>query len=162
MTPPAFPPAWQYATQFQQWFQAHQVEAYAGLGALFVGAALVKGLKRRKRQDLTSHGSARWPTPKEVRAYGLSQAHGVVLGVYDGTVLLDDSEQHVLLLAPTGSGKDAFHVTPTLQWGWTDSAVILDPKDGATYDKTASARTAYGDVVAFAPYRSPLGWGFPQ
>jgi type IV secretion system protein VirD4 len=154
MMPPNAPPLWQYASQFQQWFQAHQVEAFAGLGVFCLGAAALKQvLRRRKRQDLTSHGSARWPTPKEVRAYGLSQAHGVVLGDYGGVTLLDDSERHVLLLAPSGSGKDVMHINPTLAWGWTESALVLDPKDGETYERTAEARTQYGRVEAFAPYR---------
>src|SRR5215813_2666426 len=100
---PMTPPFWNYINNFQHWFDHHRVEAYGGLAALFAIGLGVKALQRRHRRDtLVSHGSARWPTAKEVFAYGLSQAHGVVVGEYHGVVLLDDSQRHVLLLAPTG------------------------------------------------------------
>lgn len=157
MTAPALtPPIWQYVTQFHQWFHQHQVEAYAGLGALFAAGLVVKTLKRRGRQDLTSHGSARWSTAREVRQSGLSRAHGVVLGVIGNEVWLDDLKTHDLLLAPTGSGKDAFHINPTLRWGWTHSTLNLDCQNGEMYDATHEARAAMGRVEAFRPYGSPL------
>jgi type IV secretion system protein VirD4 len=118
----------------------------------------VKALRRRRwrQRDLTTHGSAHWATDREVAQCRFARDHGVVVGVHGGTVWLDDLETHDLLLAPTGSGKDTFHINPTLAWGWTQSALTLDPKDGQTYDATGLLRTEYGDVEAFAPYRSPL------
>src|SRR5262249_11201318 len=113
-------------------------------------------LTRRGRHDLTSHGSARWSTAREVRQSGLSRAHGVVLGVIGNEVWLDDLKTHDLLLAPTGSGKDAFHITPTLRWGWTHSTLNLDWQHGEMYDATHEARAALGRVDAFRPYGSPL------
>jgi type IV secretion system protein VirD4 len=157
MAAPQLPPIVHYFAAFHQWFQHHQVESYAGLAALFAAGVVIKGLRhRRGRQDLTSHGSARWATPRDVRHAGLSRAHGVVLGVHDGVVWMDDANTHDLLLAPTGSGKDTFHINPTLDWGWTQSALVLDPKEGETYDATGAGRTQYGRVEAFAPYKSPL------
>jgi type IV secretion system protein VirD4 len=79
-----------------------------------------------------------------------------VLGVMGGDIWMDDRETHDLLLAPTRSGKDTFHINPTLAWGWTQSALVLDPKNGETYDATQAIRAQYGRVEAFAPYRSPL------
>jgi type IV secretory pathway TraG/TraD family ATPase VirD4 len=55
------------------------------------------------------------------------------------------------------SGKDAFHVNPTLKWGWTQSTLNLDCQNGEMYDATGKIRAQYGRVEAFAPYRSPLG-----
>lgn len=153
---PAPPPIWQYIAEGHQWFQHHQLEAWGGLAALFVGGLLLKKVKRQSRQGLTSHGSARWSTAREVRRAGLSRTHGVVLGKIDGQVWMDDRDTHLLLLAPTRSGKDTFHINPTLHWGWTQSALVFDPKDGETYDATAQARAQYGRVEAFAPYRSPM------
>ena len=135
---------------------AHQLEAWGGLAALFAAGLIVKTAKRRRRPALTSHGSARWSTPREVRKSGLSRAHGVVLGVMDGDVWMDDRETHGLLLAPTGSGKDTFHLNPTLQWGWTQSTLNLDCQNGEMYDATHAVRRQYGRVEAFAPYRSPM------
>ena len=74
----------------------------------------------------------------------------------DGDVWMDDQETHDLLLAPTGSGKDTFHLFPTLQWGWTQSTLNLDCQNGEMYDATHAVRAQYGRVEAFAPYRSPL------
>ena len=132
------------------------MEAWGGLAALFAAGLVVKSRKRWGRQALTSHGSARWATGRDVRQAGLSRAHGVVLGVLDGQVWMDDKETHDLLLAPTGSGKDTFHLFPTLQWGWTQSTLNLDCQNGEMYDKTSAVRAQYGRVEAFAPYRSPL------
>ena len=116
----------------------------------------MKSRKRWGRQALTSHGSARWATGRDVSKAGLSRAHGVVLGVLDGDVWMDDRETHDLLLAPTGSGKDTFHLYPTLQWGWTQSTLNLDCQNGEMYDATHAIREQYGRVEAFAPYRSPM------
>ena len=153
---PTPPPIWGYITQGHHWFQQHQLEAWGGLAALFAAGLMVKTRKRWGRQDLTSHGSARWATVRDVRQAGLSRAHGVVLGVMDGDIWMDDRETHDLLLAPTGSGKDTFHLFPTLQWGWTQSTLNLDCQNGEMYDATHAVRAQYGRVEAFAPYRSPL------
>ena len=63
-----------------RWGQAHRTEVLAGL----VGAPLLLGaasLALRSRQPAaTTHGSARWATPREVRRAGLYGRHGVVLG----------------------------------------------------------------------------------
>ena len=71
-------------------------------------------------------------------------------------VWLDDRETHVLLIAPSGSGKDVMHINPTLHWGWTQSTLNLDCQNGQMWDATHAAREQYGRVEAFAPYRSPL------
>jgi type IV secretion system protein VirD4 len=154
--PAELPPIFQYLTQANHWFQTHQWQAWGGLGALFAAGLVGKTLRRRQPKELTTHGSARWATPKEVAKAGLSEAHGVVLGVHNGTLWLDDSPLHLALFAPTGGGKDTFHINPTLHWGWTQSAIINDPKDGQSYDATGQARAQFGRVEAFAPYKSPL------
>ena len=73
----------------------------------------------------------------------------------NGDVWMDDRETHDLLLAPTGSGKDTFHIHPTLHWGWTQSTLNLDCQHGEMYDATHAVRAQYGRVEAFAPYRRP-------
>jgi type IV secretion system protein VirD4 len=158
--PPALPPILHYAQQAHHWFQGHMVEAYLGLGVLFGAGLVVKTLQakrhQRARQDLTTHGSARWGTLRELRHAGLSRAHGVVVGTMGGETWMDDGDTHALLLGPSGSGKDAFHINPTLQWGWTQSTLNLDCQNGQMYDATAGVRTQYGRVEAFTPYRRPL------
>lgn len=150
------PPIWGYVTQAHAWFQQHMVLAYGALAIVFVVALIFKRWQRRRRQPLTSHGSARWASTQEIERIGLSQCHGVVVGERAGRVYLDDRETHVLLLGPSGSGKDTFHLWPTLGWGWQESVLALDSQHGEMYDQTHRSRAHYGKVEAFAPYRSPL------
>ena len=104
----------------------------------------------------TTHGSARWATPREVRRAGLYGRQGVVLGRHGGRLLCDNSETHVLLVAPTRSGKGVGVIIPTLL-SWPASALILDPKDGENYDVTAPwrAQAARNQIAYFTPCRTP-------
>jgi len=129
-------------------------------------------LRRYKGANPTTHGSARWSTPTEVRAAGLSRTHGVVIGQVDKTIYCDDWDTHVLTIGRTRSGKGVFHLIPTLRWFWRNgSALIGDPKNGENYHATHAARRQYGRVEAFAPYARPpccinvedtIRWGDPR
>ena len=68
----------------------------------------------------------------------------------------DDSETHILLVAPTRSGKGVGIIIPTLLT-WRPSALVLDPKDGENYDVTAPwrARVAGNQIAYFTPCRTP-------
>ena len=139
-----------------RWGQAHRTEVLTGLVAapLLLGAA---SLALRQRQPaLTTHGSARWATPREVKRAGLYGTHGVVLGRLGGRLLCDDSETHLLLVAPTRSGKGIGVIIPTLLT-WLASMIVLDPKDGENYDVTARwrAQWAQNRIAYFTPCRSP-------
>ena len=80
----------------------------------------------------------------------------MVLGRLGGRLLGDDSETHVLLVAPTRSGKGVGVIIPTLL-SWPASALILDPKDGENYDVTAPwrAQVAGNQIAYFTPCRTP-------
>jgi type IV secretion system protein VirD4 len=88
-----------------QWGQAHSQEVLGGLIAapVLVGAASLA--LRYRRGVSTTHGSARWATPREVRRVGLVGPHGVVVGRLGRWLLCDNSETHVLLMGPTRSKK---------------------------------------------------------
>ena len=149
------PPIWEYMTRGHHWFQQHQLEAWGGLAALFVTGLIVKtpsaGGARSSRHMAPPGGPRARGT--EVRAVA-GPWRGA--GGHGGDVWMDDRETHDLLLAPTGSGKDTFHINPTLQWGWTQSTLNLDCQHGEMYDATHAVRGQYGRVEAFAPYRSPM------
>jgi type IV secretion system protein VirD4 len=137
------------------WGQSHRWQLFWAMGVLFLLAIIAGVVGRRRRADATTHGSARWARPREVRRAGLYARHGVVIGRLAGRILLDDSETHVLLCGPTRSGKGTGVIIPTLLT-WNESALILDPKDGENAAVTAPWRAHYGRQVAlFTPCRSP-------
>jgi type IV secretion system protein VirD4 len=96
------------------WGQSHRWHLFWAMGVLFLLAVIAGGAGRRRRGEATTHGSARWARPREVRKAGLYGRHGVVLGRLHGRILLDDSERHVLLCGPTRSGKGISTIIPTL------------------------------------------------
>jgi type IV secretion system protein VirD4 len=136
------------------WGQHHSSEVLTGLIAVPVFVGLTRLALRHHRGDPTTHGSARWATPREVRRAGLTGRHGVVVGRLKGRILCDDSETHLLLCGPTRAGKGTGVIIPTLLT-WGESAVILDPKDGETMAVTAPWRAQGGRVAAFTPCRAP-------
>ena len=77
-----------------------------------------------------------------------------MLGRYEARYLQDHSESHMLVIAPTRSGKGVGVVIPTLLT-WRESALVTDPKDGENYDVTAKWREGLGPVYAFTPRRDP-------
>src|SRR3546814_8954008 len=76
---------------------------------------------------VTTYGSARWATPREIDGAGLFHDAGVFLGRKRGRYLRHDGPEHVMAFAPTRSGKGVGLVIPTLL-SWTGSAVIHDIK----------------------------------
>lgn len=73
------------------------------------------------------HGDAKWATMKDVKKMGLRSKSGVLLGTYNKKLLVADGYQHILLFAPTGSGKGVGFVIPNLLF-WKDSVIIHDIK----------------------------------
>jgi type IV secretion system protein VirD4 len=139
-----------------RWGQQHPRMIWGAMGGAFVLGTTLRLITggHRRRRDM--HGSARWATYGEVKRSGLSRRQGVVVGVMQEQTFFDNGPKHVFLCGPTRAGKGVFHIQPTLQTGWRQSALILDPKRGENYDLTRQARQRYGHVKAFAPYQMPL------
>ncbi len=72
-------------------------------------------------------GSSHWATPREVKKMGLRAKSGVLLGNYKNKFLVAEGYQHILLFAPTGSGKGVGFVIPNLLF-WRDSVIVHDIK----------------------------------
>jgi type IV secretion system protein VirD4 len=125
--------------------------ALAGASGFIGCAAAVGGSLWRARQSasVTTYGSARWATPKEVRAAGLFGERGVFLGREGGDYLRHDGPEHVMAFAPTRSGKGVGLVVPTLL-SWTGSAVIHDIK-GENWTLTAGWRSRFSHCLLFDP-----------
>src|SRR5262249_27035063 len=74
------------------------------------------------------HGDAHWATDTEIRHAKLRAKKGILLGrTSKRDYLICDDFQHVLLFAPTGSGKGVGFVIPNLLY-WTESVVCHDIK----------------------------------
>jgi type IV secretion system protein VirD4 len=79
----------------------------------------------RKKPPL--HGAARFATRREVAKAGLLGDDGLIVGKLGNSYLLFGGQQHVLLSAPTRSGKGVGVVIPNLL-AWPHSVVVLDIK----------------------------------
>ena len=122
-----------------------------GFGALL----LVAQLCGTRRKPQTTHGTARWSTPVEMEAAGLYVPHGVVCARIGRQLLCDDSETHVLLVAPSRSGKDVGPLGGSLVV-WQQSCLVYDPANGESYDATHAWRAALGQrVERFTPRETP-------
>lgn len=115
---------------------------------------------RNKGTPDNLHGSAHWATDEEIRASGLIAKDGVCVGAVDikdktliGTllrrviriILRDDQKTHVLMAAPTRSGKGVGVVLPTLL-SWRFSALIHDVKM-ENFALTAGFRHKAGQLI---------------
>jgi type IV secretion system protein VirD4 len=84
-----------------------------------------------------------------VRDAGLLARHGIVLGLYRRRYLRHAGPEHVLVVAPTRSGKGVGLVVPTLLT-WTGPVVVHDIK-GENWNLTAGWRTNFSRCLRFDP-----------
>lgn len=122
--------------------------ATGGFAAIGI-AILLSVLRAREADDVTTYGSARWATAKDVRDADLLKPNGAVLGRHDRHYIRHDGPEHVLCFAPTRSGKGVGLVVPTLLT-WPGSAVVHDIK-GENWQLTAGWRARFGRVLLFDP-----------
>ena len=114
-------------------FEAYAPHVFNRAGALagasgFMGCATaIAGSLWRARQvgQVTTYGSARWASEREIARAGLFGDSGVFLGRLGHSYLRHDGPEHVMAFAPTRSGKGVGLVVPTLL-SWTGSAVVHD------------------------------------
>ncbi len=113
---------------------------------------------RSERQEMhrSLHGSAKFATLKDIRRMDLLDNDGVVLGAWQGRngksfILRHDGPEHVLMVAPTGSGKGVSVVTPTLLT-WPHSCVVYDlKKENWALSSRWRKRHANNVVLRFEP-----------
>lgn len=72
-------------------------------------------------------GDARFANTSEIRKAGLLGDKGIIVGRYKRDYLMFGGSQHVIMSAPTRSGKGVGVVLPNLLT-WPDSIVVLDIK----------------------------------
>jgi type IV secretion system protein VirD4 len=119
-------------------------------GILSIAFAIALSVWRAREAKVTAtYGSARWATPAEIRAVGLTAPDGVVLGKFERDYLRHDGPEHVLCFAPTRSGKGVGLVVPTLLT-WPGSCIVHDIK-GENWNLTSGFRARHGRVLLFDP-----------
>jgi len=142
-------------TAIPAWFWYYRadpkVQRWLGVGALvalgFAGA-MVLGISRSFRPQL--YGAARWASEAELKREGLRAKRGIVLGRRGGRLLTFGGAEHVMLYAPTRTGKGVGVVIPNLLT-WPDSVVVLDVKR-ENWQASAGFRAAHGqEVILFDP-----------
>ncbi|GKS77415.1 conjugal transfer protein TraG [Acidovorax sp. SUPP950] len=125
----------------------------ASSGMLATCAAIGMAVWRsRLAKRVTTYGSARWADEDEIQRAGLVRDAGVFLGKLSGKVvayLRHDGPEHMMVFAPTRSGKGVGLVIPTLL-SWTGSAVIHDIK-GENWNLTAGWRSRFSHCLLFNP-----------
>ena len=123
----------------------------AATGGLVGCVAAIFGSVWRARQssNVTTYGSARWATHKDIRDAGLLVDGGIAIGRVGRHDLRHDGPEHVMAFAPTRSGKGVGLVVPTLL-SWTGSTVVHDIK-GENWQLTAGWRSRFSHCLMFNP-----------
>jgi type IV secretion system protein VirD4 len=148
------PPAWAWWWYF---FDAYAPKIFyegaaiaASGGFVSIAVAITMSVWRaREAREVTTYGSARWATEREIRKAGLLAPDGVVLGRFARSYLRHDGPEHVLCFAPTRSGKGVGLVVPTLLT-WPGSVIVHDIK-GENWTLTAGWRARFGRALRFDP-----------
>lgn len=130
------------------------VQRWLGVGLLVsagLGGVLALAIAQNMKPPL--YGAARWANEGELRQAGLRAKTGIMLGRSGGRSLVFGGPEHVMLYAPTRTGKGVGVVIPNLLT-WPDSTVVLDIKR-ENWEATAGFRAAHGQaVVLFDPLDS--------
>jgi hypothetical protein len=153
-----FYPPWQWAVWWAQW---HAASAYQPVwnacshivlmpslvmaGIAIAAIVIARHLLTGESADL--YGSARWASRRDMDKAGLlagwlarltrKRRVGIILGAWRGLYLRDCSPGHLLVVAPTRSGKGVGVVIPTLLT-WPHSAFGISHDDQAGIDQSGA------------------------
>lgn len=149
-------------TLYQYWYyygdsqKTKALLCLAGIGALLpIGLFLLMIFTPRRRKLF---GEAKWAASRDLKEAGLYAQDGIIVGQTPGFLGLGKryltlgESLHVLMAAPTRSGKGVSVVIPNLL-SWKDSAIVLDLKR-ENWDITAGFRAAHGQkcfLLSLAP-----------
>lgn len=109
-----------------QLFGPITIGTFAFIVLLFIMRAPLFDFRPFQKKE-TIHGDAKWASEKDIRKAGLRAKKGVLVGQTGKGYLIADGYQHILLFAPTGSGKGVGFVIPNLLF-WEDSVIVHDIK----------------------------------
>ena len=144
---------------FQWWYayEAYAPDIFARAGMIaasggligIIAAVIGSVIRSRDASEVTTYGSARWASPREIKKLGLLGNKGVFLGQSKSSYLRHDGAEHVMAFAPTRSGKGVGLVVPTLL-SWTSSVVVHDIK-GENWSLTSGWRSQFSTCIRFDP-----------
>lgn len=124
---------------------------------------LASAIFASKSTPKSTHGTARWANKQEIVKAKVTEKAGVILGInpYTKKLLRHNGPEHLLLMAPTRSGKGIGVIVPTCLT-WLHSLFVLDVK-GENWKYTAGYRknVLKQNVMKFAPLStdgSSLRW----
>jgi type IV secretion system protein VirD4 len=120
-------------------------------------------------KDQNIHGTSRWGTEKDIRATGLFEEAGVVIGQEEnakvdysitngsvklslrrpGRILRHSGQTSTIMFAPTRSGKGVSSVIPTCL-DYPHSLITIDPK-GENFNITAGYRRKFSHILRLSP-----------
>jgi type IV secretion system protein VirD4 len=137
--------------QFIWYYRGDSQVVRAMGGGLVGGFTLLGGLVYALwARGAPLHGDARFANERELKRHGFRSIAGIIVGRRGGRFLTFGGSEHVLVEAPTRSGKGTGIVIPNLLT-WAGSVVVLDVKR-ENYDASAGFRAKYGqDVFLFNP-----------
>jgi type IV secretion system protein VirD4 len=137
--------------QFVWYYRGDPRVVRAMAGGLIGGGLLLAGLIYALwARGAPLHGAARFANERELKRHGFRSASGIVVGRKGGRFLTFGGSEHVLVEAPTRSGKGIGIVIPNLLT-WAGSVVVLDVKR-ENFDASAGFRAHYGqEVFLFNP-----------
>lgn len=127
-------------------------------GSFLILGAITGGIYLKTQADY-SYGTARWGTLDDLddlKVLKNKYTDGVVLGLAKGLFkkykIIENSNTHIALIAPTRAGKGVGVIIPTLL-NWQSSSITLDLK-GENYIKTAGYREKIlkHKILKFAPH----------
>ena len=138
---------WLKAPAWLWYYRAdHDVARWTRAGAIAAGMLLsLAGLSLAQAARRPLYGKARFASEAQIAAGGLRGAKGIILGRANGRYLIFGGSEHVMLYAPTRTGKGVGVVIPNLL-NWADSVVVLDVKR-ENWAATAGFRAAHGQTV---------------
>ena len=139
------------------YFDAYARETFEAAGLIFLtGVAIAVAMafafslwRSREARNSNTYGTARWANAADVKRLHLTSGDGVILGAWNKHILRHDGDEHVLVVAPTNTGKSVGVSLPT-GLVWRHSYIALDLK-GENWTVTSGLRASFGPVFRFAP-----------
>jgi type IV secretion system protein VirD4 len=132
--------------QFIYYYRGDPRVVKAMAGGLVGGITLLVGLIYALwARGAPLHGAARFADERELKRHGFRSTSGILVGRKARRFLTFGGSEHVLVEAPTRSGKGVGIVIPNLLT-WAGSVVVLDVKR-ENFDASAGFREHYGQQV---------------
>lgn len=146
-----------YGVYAPKQFETAAIPTYISSTVSIVFAITAALSRSRDKKEPTYQGSARWATIKDIEATDLLNNKGVVLGLTPekkGRYLRHDGPEHIMVMAPTRSGKGVGIIIPTLLT-WPYSVLVTDIK-GENWGLTAGYRQKHlhNKVLKFDPTKN--------